>query len=101
MKLIVDLVQAGGLAGMRAGVSDTAEYGDYTAGPRVISEASRAAMREILEDVRNGCFAQRWIAESNGGGNEFARMRAADAGHEIETVGKSLRARMAWLAEAK
>jgi ketol-acid reductoisomerase len=101
MKLIVDLVQAGGLTGMRARVSDTAEYGDYTAGERVVTDATRAAMRDILEDIRSGCFAQRWVAESAGGGKNFARMRATDSQHGIETVGRTLRARMAWLAEAQ
>jgi ketol-acid reductoisomerase len=100
MKLIVDLVQAGGLQGMRARVSDTAEYGDYTSGHRVIAEHSRAAMRDILEDIQSGCFARRWVAESANGARNFEKMREADARHGIETVGRSLRARMAWLAQA-
>ncbi|MBI2402198.1 MAG: ketol-acid reductoisomerase, partial [Gemmatimonadetes bacterium] len=75
MKLIVDLVYAGGLAGMRAGVSDTAEYGDYVSGERVIGDAARQAMRAILADVRSGAFAERWTKEAALGGPEFKRIR--------------------------
>ena len=101
MKLIVDLVYAGGLTAMRRGVSDTAEYGDYVCGRRVIGEASRAAMREILEDIRSGAFARRWIREAESGGREFQRMRELERSHPIETVGAELRARMAWLQEGR
>jgi ketol-acid reductoisomerase len=101
LKLIVDLVYAGGLSGMRAGVSDTAEYGDYTAGPRVIGEATRAVMRELLADIRSGTFAERWIREAARGAPEFAAMRAAEREHPIEEVGRRLRARMKWLDEAR
>ncbi|HWV57850.1 MAG TPA: ketol-acid reductoisomerase, partial [Longimicrobiales bacterium] len=97
MKLIVDLVYAGGLDLMRARISDTAEYGDYVSGKRVIGEASRAAMREILAEIQNGEFARKWIAEATSGGREFARMREAERAHPIEEVGRRLRARMAWL----
>ncbi len=100
MKLIVDLVYAGGIAGMHRGVSDTAEYGDYVSGRRVIGEASRAAMREILEDIRSGAFARRWIREAESGGREFDRMRSLDRSHPLESVGEALRARMTWLQEA-
>jgi ketol-acid reductoisomerase len=100
LKLIVDLLYAGGLEGMRGRVSDTAEYGDYTSGPRVIGEPVRAAMRDVLEDVRSGCFARRWIAEMERGGGEFHRMRETERDHGIETVGRQLRSRMAWLQEA-
>ncbi|MFO7262075.1 MAG: ketol-acid reductoisomerase [bacterium] len=101
MKLIVDLVYAGGLTAMRRGVSDTAEYGDYVCGRRVIGEASRAAMREILEDIRSGAFARRWIREAESGGREFQRMRELERSHPIEAVGAELRARMAWLQEGR
>jgi ketol-acid reductoisomerase len=97
MKLIVDLVYAGGLAGMRAGVSDTAEYGDYVSGERVIGDAARQAMRAILADVRSGAFAERWTAEAARGGPEFQRTRERERGHLIERVGQRLRSRMAWL----
>lgn len=98
MKLIVDLVYAGGLAGMRAGVSDTAEYGDYVSGERVIGERAREAMRAILADVRSGAFAERWTAEAARGAPEFRRTRERERAHPIEQVGQKLRARMAWLS---
>jgi len=97
-KLIVDLIYAGGLSGMRAGVSDTAEYGDYVSGPRVVGEASRAAMKQVLAEIQSGEFAKRWIAEAASGSKEFNRMREQERKHPIEAVGKKLRARMAWLA---
>jgi ketol-acid reductoisomerase len=98
MKLIVDLVYAGGLTGMRQGVSDTAEYGDYVSGPRVIGAAARQAMKDVLVDIKSGAFARRWIAEAAAGGKEFQRLRERDRRHPIEETGKQLRARMAWLA---
>ncbi|MBI4519869.1 MAG: ketol-acid reductoisomerase, partial [Gemmatimonadetes bacterium] len=97
MKLIVDLIYAGGLSAMRAGVSDTAEYGDYVSGERVIGPETKKAMREILAEIRSGQFARRWINEAAGGSTEFQRMRAKDKDHTIEQVGRSLRKRMAWL----
>ena len=99
LKLIVDLCYQGGLGGMRRDVSDTAEYGDYVSGPRVIAEPSRQAMRELLVEVRSGAFAKRWIEESNSGGKEFERVRLAERDHLIEEVGEKLRDRMAWLRE--
>ena len=97
LKLIVDLAYAGGLAGMRAEVSDTAEYGDYVSGKRVVGPAARIAMREILEDIQSGAFARRWIDESKSGGQEFQRVRACERLHQIEEVGAELRSHMAWL----
>jgi ketol-acid reductoisomerase len=97
MKLIVDLMYAGGVAGMRAGVSDTAEFGDYVAGKRVIGEESRAAMKEILEDVRSGAFARRWMEEAHCGVGEFEKMRDQSKAHPIEGVGERLRDQMTWL----
>ncbi len=97
LKLIVDLAYEHGLTGMRSRISDTAEFGDYVSGPRVIGEESRAAMKQILEEVRSGDFARRWIKESEGGGGEFQRLRAQAQGHPLEEVGSRLRARMAWL----
>jgi ketol-acid reductoisomerase len=99
MKLIVDLVYAGGLEGMRQRVSDTAEYGDYTSGSRVIGDASRTAMKEILEDIRSACFAQRWTSEMRNGGTRFHEMRATEAQHPLSDVGQKLRANMTWLQE--
>jgi ketol-acid reductoisomerase len=94
LKLIVDLMYRGGLAYMRYSVSDTAEYGDYTAGRRVIGEASRAEMRTLLAEIQDGRFARRWIAESEAGCPELTARRAAEAQHPIETVGAKLRALM-------
>ncbi|MDP2959737.1 MAG: ketol-acid reductoisomerase [Longimicrobiales bacterium] len=99
LKLIVDLAYAKGLSGMRAEVSDTAEYGDYVSGGRVIGEASRAAMREILADVQSGLFARNWVEEWRSGGNTFRRMREEEGRHGLEEVGVGLRSRMAWLNE--
>jgi ketol-acid reductoisomerase len=99
MKLIVDLVYAGGISGMRAGVSDTAEYGDYVSGTRVVGEASRAAMRQLLTDIRSGAFARRWVAEAEGGAGQFHDMRRRESAHAIERVGERMRARMVWLQE--
>jgi ketol-acid reductoisomerase len=94
MKLIVDLFYQGGLAYMRYSVSDTAEYGDYVAGSRVVNESSRAAMKELLAEIRSGEFAARWIAENRGGRADFLRRRAQDVEHPIEQVGRALRRMM-------
>ncbi len=100
LKLIVDLMYAGGLSHMRNRVSDTAEYGDYVSGRRVVNGESRAAMRQVLEEVRSGAFARSWIAESNEGGASFRQRREEEDEHPIEKVGHRLRQRMAWLQEA-
>ena len=97
LKLIVDLMYRGGLQFMRYSISDTAEYGDYTRGPRLITAETRAEMRRILEEVRNGSFAREWLAENRAGRPNFERMRQADRDHEIERVGTVLRAMMPWL----
>ena len=91
LKLIVDLMYRGGLNFMRFSVSDTAEYGDYVSGPRIIDEHVRATMQEVLKDIQDGTFATRWIAESDSGRAEFERLRAADRDHLIERVGARLR----------
>ncbi len=101
MKLIVDLAYQGGLTGMRERVSDTAEWGDYVSGPRVIGKESRKAMQEILDEIRSGAFARRWIDEWEGDAPEFNRMRAEGRSHPLEEVGTRLRARMAWLQDAE
>jgi ketol-acid reductoisomerase len=93
LKLIVDLMYRGGLNFMRFSVSDTAEYGDYVSGPRV-TEGAKAAMRDVLADIRSGSFARRWVGEYESGGQEFARMREQDRHHQIEEVGARLRAAM-------
>jgi ketol-acid reductoisomerase len=97
LKLIVDLMYRGGLNFMRFSVSDTAEYGDYVSGPRIIDERVRETMRAVLADIRDGTFANRWIAESDGGRHEFERLRRADQDHQIEQVGAALRSQMAFL----
>jgi ketol-acid reductoisomerase len=97
LKLIVDLMYRGGLNFMRFSVSDTAEYGDYVSGPRIIDERVRATMRAVLGDIQNGSFANRWIAENESGREEFERLRAQDRDHQIEQVGAALRAQMAFL----
>lgn len=97
LKLIVDLAYAGGLSGMRAEVSDTAEFGDYVSGNRVIGQEARTAMKDILDDVRSGAFARRWIAEWSDGGGRFKQMREEEGRHPIDVVGPQLRSRMAWL----
>ena len=97
LKLIVDLIYEGGIAWMRHSVSDTAEYGDFTRGPRVITEETRVAMREILADVQSGSFAREWIAENRGGGTALDEYRARDRDHGVEVIGRRLRSLMPFL----
>jgi ketol-acid reductoisomerase len=97
VKLIVDLVYEKGLAGMRYSISNTAEYGDYTRGKRVITDETRASMKKILGEIQSGDFAREWIAENRAGQENFKRMRAEQAGTQIETVGKELRSHMDWI----
>ncbi len=101
LKLIVDLIYRGGLGFMRYSISDTAEYGDYTRGPRIVTEETRAEMRKILGEIQSGAFAREWLAEHRSGGGNFARMRQADANHQVEVVGRQLRAMMPWSEEGK
>ena len=97
LKLIVDLMYRGGLAYMRYSISDTAEWGDYTAGPRIVTEQTKETMRQILKEIQNGQFAKRWIEENENGIPEFTKMRKAEAVHPIEVVGVKLRAMMPFL----
>ncbi len=97
VKLIVDLMYEKGLAGMRYSISNTAEYGDYTRGKRVITEETRASMRKILAEIQSGDFAREWIAENRAGQENFLRMRAEQADTQIEAVGKELRSHMDWI----
>ena len=97
LKLIVDLMYEKGLAGMRYSISNTAEYGDYTRGKRVITEDTRANMKQILTEIQNGDFAREWIAENRAGQENFARMRAEQAASRVETTGKELRSMMDWI----
>jgi ketol-acid reductoisomerase len=97
LKLIVDLMYRGGLAYMRYSISDTAEYGDYTAGPRIVTDATRAEMKKILSEIQDGTFAKNWIRENETGRKEFEKMRSKEAVHQIEEVGSKLRAAMPFL----
>jgi len=97
LKLIADLMYEKGLAGMRYSISNTAEYGDYTRGTRVITEDTRAAMRKILAEIQSGDFAREWIAENRAGQENFKRMRAEQADTQIEHVGEELRSHMGWI----
>ena len=97
LKLIVDLMYRGGLAYMRYSVSDTAEYGDYTGGPQIVTEETRRTMRHMLEKIQNGEFARKWIAENEAGRPEFSASRRKERGQLIEEVGSRLRANMQFL----
>ncbi len=97
LKLIVDLMYEKGLAGMRYSISNTAEYGDYSRGKRVITAQTRESMRKILGEIQSGDFAREWIAENRAGQENFKRMRAEQAATQVETTGKELRSMMAWI----
>jgi ketol-acid reductoisomerase len=97
LKLIVDLMYEKGLAGMRYSISNTAEYGDYTRGKRVITEDTRASMRKILAEIQSGDFAREWIAENRAGQENFRRMREEQAATEVESTGQELRSHMDWI----
>jgi ketol-acid reductoisomerase len=97
LKLIVDLMYEKGLAGMRYSISNTAEYGDYTRGRRVIDDHVRAEMKRILGEIQSGDFAREWIAENRAGQESFKRMRAEQAASQVEETGKELRSHMDWI----
>ncbi len=99
LKLIVDLMYQGGLKYMRYSVSDTAEYGDYVSGPKIIDERVRESMHQILQDIQSGKFANQWMDENEAGRPNFVQMRHAAQTHQIEDVGDQLRAMMPWLAK--
>src|SRR4051794_3165609 len=101
LKLIVDLMYEKGITGMRDSISNTAEYGDLTRGPRVIGPEVREAMRQILADIQSGEFAKEWIAENRAGQENFQRLRSEQQGHQVEQVGKELRSMMPWIAGEK
>jgi len=101
LKLIVDLMYEGGIGGMRFSISDTAEYGDVTRGPRVVNPAVRAEMETILGEIRSGKFAEEWMTEHRSGRPNFNRLRAAGREHPIEKVGAELRAMMPWISAGK
>jgi ketol-acid reductoisomerase len=97
LKLIVDLMYRGGLAFMRHSISDTAEFGDYVSGPRVIDEHVRESMRQVLREIQDGTFAERWIDESGNGRSKFTALRERESNHQLEQVGAGLRSMMSWL----
>jgi ketol-acid reductoisomerase len=99
VKLIVDLIYEGGIANMRYSISNTAEYGDYTRGERVISPEVKAEMKRILADIQSGRFAKEWVLENNAGQPSFKAMRRRAAEHDIEKVGERLRAMMPWIKQ--
>jgi ketol-acid reductoisomerase len=99
VKLIVDLIYEGGIANMRYSISNTAEYGDYASGPRIIDESVKARMKEILDDIQSGRFVSQWMSECAAGQPSFKAMRRRAAEHPIEEVGEKLRAMMPWIAE--
>ena len=101
LKLIVDLYYDGGLSRMNFSVSDTAEYGGMTRGPRVIKAAAKEEMKKILKEVQNGKFAEEWLNECNTGGGNFEKLRKENREHPIEVVGAKLRGMMSWLKEKK
>ena len=97
VKLIVDLIYEGGIANMRYSISNTAEYGDYTSGPRVIDASVKARMKEVLDDIQSGRFAKDWMLENAAGQPSFKALRRRAADHPIEAVGEKLRAMMPWI----
>ncbi|MFB9314193.1 ketol-acid reductoisomerase [Nocardioides plantarum] len=96
LKLIVDLMWEGGIAKQRWSISDTAEYGDYVSGPRIIDASVKSRMQEVLAEIQDGTFAKRFIADQDNGAVEFNRLREQEAGHSIEATGKQLRAHFSW-----
>ena len=100
LKLIVDLMYEGGMASMRYSVSDTAEFGDYVSGPRVVGPEVKARMKEVLSDIQTGKFAKDWILENQVGRPQFSALRKRNADHQIESVGRQLREMMSWLPKA-
>src|SRR4051794_36932519 len=101
LKLIVDLMYEGGIAGMRFSISDTAEYGDLTRGPRIVNEQTKAEMKAILGEIRDGTFAKEWVAENRGGRQRFTELREQGRAHQIEKVGAELRAMMPFISAGK
>jgi ketol-acid reductoisomerase len=101
MKLIVDLIYEGGLARMRYSISNTAEYGDLTRGPRVVTDEARATMKKILAEIQSGEFAREWINENKTGARKFNTLRESEKKHQVEAVGANLRGMMSWIKKDK
>ena len=100
-KLIVDLIYEGGIANMRYSISNTAEYGDLTRGPRVITEETKKEMKKILVEIQNGSFAREWILENKANKPSFNALRRIGSEHLIETTGEKLRSMMTWISKSK
>ena len=96
MKLIIDLVVKGGFSFMRYSISDTAEYGDYNTGHRLITDTTKAEMKKVLAEIQDGTFARKWLKENADGRPLFSKQREAAKAHQLETVGAELRAKMNW-----
>lgn len=101
LKLIVDLIYEGGIQNMRYSVSNTAEYGDLTRGPRIVNDRTRSEMKQILSEIQSGKFAKEWMSENAAGNEKFNALRTASAGAGIEEVGSSLRGMMPWIAAGR
>jgi ketol-acid reductoisomerase len=101
VKLIVDLMYEEGIAGMRYSISDTAEYGDLTRGPRIITDDTKAEMRRVLDEIQSGQFADEWVAESESGRSNYHRLQDEGKQHPIEVVGAQLRGMMPWISAGK
>ena len=101
LKLIIDLMYEQGIAGMRYSISTTAEYGDLTRGPRIITDSVKAEMKKVLGEIQSGQFAEEFVGEIKGGGSQFEALRQAGKDHQIETVGAQLRSMMPWISEGK
>jgi ketol-acid reductoisomerase len=101
VKLIVDLIYEGGIATMNYSISNTAEYGEYTRGPRVVSDDTRREMKRILEEIQTGRFAKEWVLENRAGQTSFRAMRRRNSEHAIEAVGEKLRAMMPWISKGR
>ena len=97
MKLIVDLMYEGGMAKMRHSISDTAEYGDYVTGSRIITDATKAEMKQVLAEIQDGTFAKKWLLENQVNRPQFNALRRKAAEHPIEKVGAQLRGMMSWM----
>jgi ketol-acid reductoisomerase len=101
VKLIVDLIYEGGIANMNYSISNTAEYGEYVTGPRVVTAETKKEMKRVLDDIQSGRFARDWVLENKAGQPSFKATRARAAAHPIEDVGAKLRAMMPWIAKNK
>ena len=101
MKLIVDLMYQGGMAAMRYSISDTAEYGDYVTGSRIVTEETKKEMKKVLTEIQDGTFARNWLMENQVGRPQFNAMRRIESEHPIEKVGKELREMMSWIDTKK